>query len=399
MNHAVETGHTFSDVASKLWRMLRPLVVIFAAIAVGAISAIALKHFFALIMKSSFYFLGEVADFMNRVGNTKVFDAPKMPDGAPQAIDLGLAGIGVAALLAKIDDISGALHSLSDKWLSPDSVLLWSVFRKVAIAICGIALGIYGIKAITDKNTTTLSIDAAALTPMTINSQTGHLTFYFSFMGNGRIESFDEAKEKTENSVTLAPRDKAFLNVLTSGLVSCGTTDRPVKVRLKGFASSTLATGMRSSLRQSLQAAPGAGKAESICNQKDDKIGTDVEEMSTALGCLDFYNKENPMENNDEADGRAFNVYLANRRSAEVAREMTSYQAFNPEKVKIAREVWQKIETMEDAIAIDDRGAQDAKFRVRGILNRSVAVTIEDAGSCKKNFSSSSIALQAGSGA
>ena len=78
--------------------------------------------------------------------------------------------------------------------------------------------------------------------------------------------------------------------------------------------------------------------------------------------------------------GKAANVYLANRRRAAVA-EILGLRGKASEAVTLDGKPWANHSEMRQAMVIDDSHA-DGTFRVKGILTRSVAITITDPSDC-----------------
>ena len=327
------------------------------------------------------------------------------PDALPPqsaGFDLGLGTFGVAVLFTTLDKALVPIASRFKHWRGRDPKKFWEGSGLIFVAFLGLWFSVYGLKVLSaaKEPSYVLGFDTRAWPIQRADPEHGTISFYVSFAAEAGRRSFDLASEANIHTVTLSEGDKSFLGRLADALNACGTTEKKAKVSLHGFASSSYWSQAKGELEDMVRRAPVP--IESPCridvarlDTKLPKSGTqsppipDQAGMIEALACVGQYKatsvRQSGWTNEPISDAQAFNLYLANRRQAEVAHALnaSAYPNLMVESVD-----WQDYGAMEAALVIDD-ATRGQDVSITGLLTRSVQITVADASACTKKVSAS----------
>ena len=371
-------------------RYIAPLLLIALAILSGLLAAILARAFLVQITKG---FIGVLEGI---TPSPQLHLLPNSWRGAlveiqpidPKAIgfDYGVGAFGAAFLFTKMEELVDSASTLIKQRTTATTSVFWSAFMGLALGFGAVGLSVYGLKALgIPPSSSTFVFDALTTPASQVDRHTGYLTFYVSFLDEGRQPTFASTGH---GSVTVTPGDKVFLRHLAEALNACGAAERPVRLTLRGFASGSLWTTAETEVSQMLSRRGIARGALGSCDPNSTDEGN---APRNAVACIDKYKKaqvgavDGPGYLSDETTeaAKAFNVYLANRRLAAVAQAL-GVQEDTRAKVRLDGEPWLSYSQMEAAIAVDDTRA-NGTFAVKGILTRSVAITITQPAGCS-NF-------------
>lgn len=305
-------------------------------------------------------------------------------DEASPEVDLGLFAFGATFLFTKIQEIVATVSDLISKWKSAEQALLLKAFFSLMLCFAAVGLSVYGLKHLASPAASpTFVFDALSVPANMVYPDTGHFTFYIGFYDEGGVSTFDE---ENHGSVTLSERDRDFLRRLREALEVCGQR-RPVEIELKGFASGSLWNAAEPTLKAKMSQRRIAVDSTASC---DPNATASTDSLQNALACIHQYRHDEdlngePSKRSTEQieSAKAFNVYLANRRRAAVG-EVLGLQAGRSKGIRFIGKPWENHSEMEKAMAIDDSRA-NGSFGVKGILTRSVAVTLADPSACGRS--------------
>lgn len=372
-----------TDATAKVGReRLTPAAVIASGVLVGLAVAVLVRSFLVPITNALISVVQGITaglDFLLPDILAEKLAALEDIREPAAGFDYGVGAFGAVFLLTKVQDIVATVSELLDKWKTAEPGLLVRSFVSLTIGFGALGLSVYGLEKLADpERNPTFVFDALTVPPSRVDATTGHMTFYISFLDEGGPPTFG----KGHRSVTVADRDQVFLGKLREAFEVCGSSTKPVRVRLEGFASGSLWTTADYSLQEMSQGFMSVANRPIAC----DPASIDPREAPRrALACISEYKaneralREVGYLSSDPVEtGKAFNVYLANRRREAVARILGS-----SEHLKVESSDWPDHFHMQQAIAVDDTRA-DGTFGVKGILTRSVAVTITDPSSCSR---------------
>jgi hypothetical protein len=356
------------------WLGIRPALVLALGVITGIIVAIVIRSFLVqilnILVKCEHYIATHVS-LLHLPGADP--SAPK----DPTKLDLGLTTFGVAVVLATVKETSTAVTGVVKSWMTANVTVLLPAYLSVAVAFAALGLSVYGLQELKGPTAgMSIAFNSGNIPPALLEPQTGHVTFYIAFGEEGGAKTFTVPNHL---SVTLAPADEQFLKALAKGLSACATAGEPVKIDVSGFASSSLWNT--------------AGELDALKVEDADQRA----ELARAR----IYVQDQIEHPSDPSDtpafvpAHAFNAYLANRRRQVVINRLGASERSLPvttAKIEVQNPPWPNFASMQNGLAIDDsRGA--GTIATRGILTRSVAITIEDARSCARSIKLESAAV------
>jgi hypothetical protein len=368
-------------------RYLLPAISIAGGVVAGLALAVLLRAFFLTVTNWSIqavHWTVSLLAYYFPSWNSVLEDVHTMSD-LPRGFDLGLGGFGGVALLTKGHDIAKALSDVVTRWRSADNEKLITAFLTLTFGFAALGLAVYGVQSLVTQDATptagpTFVFDTLDIPAHEVRADTGHFAFYIPFGREGGSASFslDHA------SVTLTQSDRRFLGQLGQALNACGREDRPVEVQLEGFASSSLWMTAEAEIK-SIVASENLSPSNSC-----DLAVSGRAAAATSLICIADYKqhqRSDPQAQERIADdiietAKAFNVYLANRRRAAVESAL-GLTGSNSRRVVLEGSSWRDHREMEDALSIDD-SQPGGSVAVKGILTRSVAMTIINGSTCTR---------------
>jgi hypothetical protein len=344
------------------------------AIVSGVIVAIVLRAFLVQILS----FLVNCERYL--AAHVAILHIPAVEPSAPKdftKLDLGLTAFGAAVVLATIRETATAVTAVLNSWRTANTTVLITAYLSVSIAFAALGLSVYGLQELKGPTAgMSIAFNSGNIPPALLDPQTGHVTFYIAFGEEGGAKTFTLPNHL---SVNLSAADEHFLSALAKGLSACATAGEPVKIDVNGFASSSLWNT--------------AGELDALKVEDADQ--------RTELARARIYVRDQIEHHPDPSDtpalvpAHAFNVYLANRRRQVVINRLGASEPTSPvknAKIEVQNPRWPDFASMQNGLAIDDsRGA--GTIATRGILTRSVAITIEDARSCARSIKLESAAV------
>jgi hypothetical protein len=386
MNGFQTTLDSAATTAKQIAReRMVPAIVIALGISIGILTAVLVRSYLSLITNALIVVVqwstGLLEHMLPHSWADKLTHLEKIDETSP-GFDFGLGAFGAVFLLTQTKEIVATVTELISKWKTADVALLAKAFTGLVVGFAALGLSVYGLKKLAEPTTSpTFAFDAIGIPPSQVRTD-GNTTFYISFLDEGGPPTFTKV---THPSVTVSAGDKKFLQSLKQALVLCGR-DRPVELELRGFASGSLWTTAEPALRAMVPREAAPSKPALMCNPNSTN---EKDAAANALACLTHYrdservavSSQDYLSSESIETGKAFNVYLANRRRAAVAEILGVQPGSDASKIKLSGDPWDNYFSMQQAIAVDDSQA-DGTFKVKGILTRSVGLTITDPSAC-----------------
>jgi len=368
-------------IGDRVWAASRPALVLLASAMLGIIAAVLCRTFLFQLLDQLVAFVRGVAALIQRLTGVA---APEIPTRKWSEVDLGLGALGATVIIATVRETSSAIDELLKGWMNPERSVLAKAGLAVGVAFMALGLSVYGLLEIKRPvASTAITFQSEKFPLAAMEPATGHLTFFIPFLAEGGEDTFTEPDHA---SVTVGASDREFLLMLGRALHSCGSPSRPVRISVRGFASSSLwdTNGELALVRP----------ADPAQREKLEDAKRAVDQVVSAEGI------QHPGSDPAIARGHAFNVYLANRRREAVLNELTPnpVTAADPAPTLVVEGgPWTTFEEMQDAIAIDDSKGSPADIPIKGVLTRSVGVTVKDAASCAQqlNLDQATVSVQA----
>jgi hypothetical protein len=364
---------------------LVPALVIILGVLVGIHMAVLVRSYLASITNALIVVVqwstGLLEHVLPKVWASKLTHLDTIDETAP-GFDFGLGAFGAVFLLTQLKEIVATVTELISKWKTADVALLTKAFVGLVLGFAALGLSVYGLKKLAEPTTSpTFAFDTLAIPPTQVRADGGYTTFYISFPDEGGPPTFTQ---KAHPSVTVSDGDTKFLKLLGPALALCGR-NKPVELELQGFASGSLWTAAEPALRAMLPREAAASGTAPACNPNSPN---ETDAPRNALACITQYKDSERkavsgpeyLSSDTLEAGKAFNVYLANRRRAAVA-DILGLRQGSASGIKLNGSPWDNHFLMQQAMAIDDSHA-DGTFRVKGILTRSVALTITNPSAC-----------------
>ena len=381
---------TLLEASRRLWMKLRPLSWIAAAGLLGLILSTLLAMLIHPMMLGTIHLVTNIG---HRVAYIVSWLAahlhqqappyPELPGNANEDIpglDLSFGVLGGSILVTTIRESISQLAKVVAVWATASHETLVSASAAILLSFFGLGISVFGINKLNlHGEDLTLSYDSAVIPPVAVDPEHGAMTFFVSF---GKEGGLDTIRDPTSTSVVLGDRDAIFLRDLGNALRACHNLKSASlpKVLLRGFASSTPWRDAKMEL-ETLERDPDpvtAGKAAAVLNELRRIVQATKEAGIQPDASLDEQRQY----------WKAFNVYLANTRAAAVKVALDGSAGTSGATTQ--RDMDVEVQTrsydrdIEQDLAIADRGMVTVG-KDRGILTRTAAVTIANAGDCSKN--------------
>lgn len=284
----------------------------------------------------------------------------------------GSMAFGAAIILSIIKDLTQNMPNFYSYVFAKDNQQSREAFLKAfgAIFLASFALMLSfrsGTEIVPSKKPVALALNLEfyrSIIPSPMDTKKSLLTVYILYSESAGLKSMGNDYKhpslchRDNNDLSVCP-DKLYddlLERLMGALISCSESANPTEVEVRGFASAGLATDFD----------PGKLK---------DKYKIELEENYKRVG----------NEDDDKIKyGKAFNLYIAERRAENLVTKLEEIVENNPN-IRISLPKWKNYQEMECELNIDDTD-ECVYDPSRGFLTRRAEIRVLEAPGCEKDI-------------